>query len=1057
MTNLKKSLQNRSPGLKNRHGVEKDDQKNCPFGPPTMCFRTLPPCKQNRSCLPSHRLLSQSVATDIRSHSLYCNETKMTFNSLYNSVLALHRTQQAPNASHGTTSGLLPSALRNGNTTPAAKLSADYPGMYDALNFAKDAMILDLGGSYKIQVDAVPSLCSEPFVKEQFFKSVVASLERSGAPYHAQTNRLMQCFDRIIDAKGVWRIANDSKDWLRAEMLKTDHFLSGGFVDGFGRRIQGQLNVNPSLRPDNVKYLDAHVEVSWETSPYAKLVPNLPPFHLDCSFKLLQQVVPSLDANGQLTMPVAPLTCLDEAALATPTPTMSKAGPIMAVDNVADLNRFIRGTYGGDTHLLDNAASFATACGANPIPYVVTTTEDGIVYASAEDIDQVIREYEARLVLTVHLNQIKAEYIGPDVGKLSRLSLGELRASLDKIKMTDTQFLTVSDYSIAFIGKVNQLPGKPSAWGINVVQLFFTNLSQQLKTALLDAGYVEPDSSNLLAFVEVTGAIGEIKQAATIKEKSINQQADKLLEIIHAREQLVNGAASALALTTAASQSTKKSLQHDRYMASMEDDAAEDELGGRPTKRSVRFAPANPPFKQSHQASFLSQAERTIVQNQPRFPLKDFPFPPEDESLVIPPGVNPCFACWSLEHLFGACPYREDPEALRQFFDNFHFYQDYRGIPRGGRLKAAAPPSQFARYGPTKTAAPKFGSAQVATVALTGQRNVNNHPAWETQQQRQLEEEQQPQQQQQQQQSQQSPPQQQPPSQNRAPLFVLRSLSLQAAPAACGFPLKSVAVEPTVPHIILVVGPTLSTAVPLPAMDDSCATISAGNLSWHQQFAMKHPGIEARFFSADALNAQDKCQVYTIAGIASAHGVVHQITLRHAVEYPTPFGQSLTFALGEDIPVAVIFGRADQHRFKMYRVPGPTGKDVFSSGLLAQDFTCEYRPIVDVFPTPNTAAITAVTAAAAPPPAFMTPALPPVMLGAPIAPVPLAPVPASQPAPIAPVLLPAPSLAAQEEHLSFMEAAKTIVEFANKAAPAPVAVDAAVMPASLARVSFALE
>ncbi|GKZ00530.1 hypothetical protein MPSEU_001005400 [Mayamaea pseudoterrestris] len=108
MTNLKKSLQNRSPGLKNRHGVEKDDQKNCPFGPPTMCFRTLPPCKQNRSCLPSHRLLSQSVATDIRSHSLYCNETKMTFNSLYNSVLALHRTQQAPNASQrGACSGLL--------------------------------------------------------------------------------------------------------------------------------------------------------------------------------------------------------------------------------------------------------------------------------------------------------------------------------------------------------------------------------------------------------------------------------------------------------------------------------------------------------------------------------------------------------------------------------------------------------------------------------------------------------------------------------------------------------------------------------------------------------------------------------------------------------------------------------------------------------------------------------------------------------------------------------------------------------------------------------------
>jgi hypothetical protein len=520
-------------------------------------------------------------------------------------------------------------------------------------------------------------------------------------------------------------------------------------------------------------------------------------------------------------------------------------------------------TYLGRLDFLDNQTAFDTV-----FPSPILPLEDNGTPGDHKSSNSVPNRIEAFLhscELDLFASILRLDYVGSDATTspemIRQISDRLRRLSIVYQLRGQTVTCRVDDLFKKYLSEVPVLPDDTRLWGFTLTNYFWSALPEEMQTRITeDKLYAHPDMSTLITKTAQLNELRKLREAAVQASKEISDADAKLTRMI--------------------AEGLKKHQPHQR--------------------------PAHPAPTAAVHAAMTSAAETVMTQYSTPAPTTHYGPAPVTDPVVDPQTgyVSPhsrdfrgCLGCGDPTHQYRDCSKNRTEPTHTNFTKNFlaRYPEKRKYAPRPEEITALVTIPVFTP--PPATIAPGPGILRTTATGGIGRGAGAVLPAWMTR-------------------GRDGPsPPADDDSAKRVRLCTILVKILQQStipsPRLKPFPIQ---VNNSMPAITFQLGTSLTAAVSLVCLYDTCAAVCSGNLLFHQWVISTYPDLVHSFEQFDDANPFEAIKLLgAVQDPASFDEEAHG-RLTAVVRYRMPYTDSashptvLCIALGADVSVNTILG-----------------------------------------------------------------------------------------------------------------------------------------------------
>lgn len=304
-------------------------------------------------------------------------------------------------------------------------------------------------------------------------------------------------------------------------------------------------------------------------------------------------------------------------------------------------------TYLGPLDFLENQQTF-TSIWPYPTPvHVHLPTQGGIVDASVK-LRALCDKYYVRLFNSI----FRLDYVG-STENLDARTIEAIGTKLRRLTMVytvkgETKYATPDSIYQRYVDELPMLPEDAETWGFNLVNMFWTSITETLKETLLERGYQQPPYKSMTTKQSQKEALATLR-AEVVKHFAAQQRQES--SMVATMRMLLNNKSSNLSKT---------------LMQAIDDDAND-------------TTPALP-VSSYYQSPAEQTIRRELGKQHGKLADSDNPICSETGYVSLyPAGFRGCYGCGSANgHQFKDCPRKNDKATIALFHKEYKLHSVLR-------------------------------------------------------------------------------------------------------------------------------------------------------------------------------------------------------------------------------------------------------------------------------------------------------------------------------------------------------------------------------------------
>ena len=404
------------------------------------------------------------------------------------------------------------------------------------------------------------------------------------------------------------------------------------------------------------------------------------------------------------------------------------------VNNDDESNKFVTGYY-GSLEFIDEQSVFTEVFG--PSPQMLAS--DPLDYDDLSDLKKLLQDYLDRCRLDAFLHSVKQDYVG-DAAADQSLSNHEIGRKLQKLKQLwkDTHGRFHLDTPDELFNKFNSvatnLPSDAREWPLAIASTFYAALTEELTTRMVDKGFKMPSLIGLLHKTDQFAALRKVRDEAVSSYRLMLEEEERLDNRINIavkgnvhHKGKINSIAEYSPQEDATAQEHVNTDTVSGKLFYQRESQAEMTIRLNKEKQRQSATTATTDHGNSNTHTPQSGTGVEAIMETRTVNGVEHPYDPEwDFTSEFPVGFRGCFICGKDDHFSKAdCPIGIGDRSIRQKFFNELWCH------RPATTKTRRPPPPHIQ----QRALRARENAASINVSMGGNpRNINNEPAWVTEQ-----------------------------------------------------------------------------------------------------------------------------------------------------------------------------------------------------------------------------------------------------------------------------------------------------------------------------------